>query len=124
MPQSSISVTDLALQLESDSAPMILDTRSRYEYDKGHVPGAIFFPFWKSFFADRKILEHCQKEPVVVYCQHGPRATFAGFALRQSGCDNVIELSGHMSAWKSQKLPISTQETTLRTTGTQDSDQP
>ncbi|MCH9696999.1 MAG: rhodanese-like domain-containing protein [Gammaproteobacteria bacterium] len=107
MPQSSISATDLAAQIESHSAPLILDTRSRYEYDKGHVPGAVFFPFWKSFFADKQILQRCQQGPVIVYCQHGPRATLAGFALRQSGCQAVIELSGHMSGWERQNLPIS-----------------
>lgn len=122
MTQSSISAADLAAQIESGSAPLILDTRSRYEYDKGHVPGAVFFPFWKSFFANEQILQRCQQEPVVVYCQHGPRASVAGFALKQSGCQTVIELSGHMSGWEQQQLPISQKKAVSVTHKNQKSD--
>jgi rhodanese-related sulfurtransferase len=76
------------------------------EYKNGHVPGALYFPFWKAFFADDSLLQRCKSEPVIVYCQHGPRASFAGFALRHSGCSKVIELEGHMADWKEQKLPV------------------
>ncbi|MEE9412309.1 MAG: rhodanese-like domain-containing protein [Methylococcales bacterium] len=96
----------MANQIATDSAPLILDTRSRYEYDNGHVPHALYFPFWKAFFADDSLLQRCKSEPVVVYCQHGPRASFAGFALLQSGCSKVIELEGHMAGWKKQGLPV------------------
>lgn len=103
---TSITGTELANQIATNKAPIILDTRSQMEFENGHVPGALYFPFWKAFFADDSLLQRCKSEPVVVYCQHGPRASFAGFALLQSGCSTVIELEGHMAGWKKQKLPI------------------
>jgi rhodanese-related sulfurtransferase len=103
---TSITGTELTNQIVTGKAPLILDTRSRYEYENGHLPGALFFPFWKAFFADDSILKRCKTEPIVVYCQHGPRASFAEFALRQSGCTNVLELEGHMAGWKEQGRPV------------------
>ncbi len=103
---TSITSRKLTNQIASGKAPIILDTRSGFEYENGHLPGALFFPFWKAFFADNSLLQRCKSEPVVVYCQHGPRASFAGFALRQSGCVKVIELEGHMAGWKKQGLPV------------------
>ncbi len=101
-----ITGAELANQIAINKAPIILDTRSHMEYKNGHVPGALYFPFWKAFFADDSLLQRCKSEPVIVYCQHGPRASFAGFALRHSGCSKVIELEGHMADWKEQKLPV------------------
>ena len=103
----SISADKLSNQILIGKAPLILDTRSNSEYKSGHLPGAVYFPFWKAFFADESILEYCKKEPVVVYCQDGPRASFAKFALLRIGCDKVVVLDGHMSGWIQQELPLS-----------------
>lgn len=103
----SISASELANQIQTGKAPLILDTRSNSEYESGHLPGALYFPFWKAFFVDDSILQHCKKEPVIVYCQHGPRASFTKFALRRVGCDKVVVLEGHMTEWIEQELPLS-----------------
>ncbi len=108
-PKATIANTKLATLIEGGSAPLILDTRSRYEYDNGHLPEALYFPFWKAFYANQVILERCKTEPVVVYCQHGPRATFAAFALRRSGCNQVLALEGHMSEWTQLGLPVTSE---------------
>lgn len=106
--RSSITADELVKKIESGKPPLILDTRSSFEYESAHVPGALHLPFWKAFFADQNILDRCKTEPVIVYCQHGPRASFAGFALRQSGCNQVLELKGHMAGWTQQQLPVDT----------------
>jgi|GEM_PF-475164 len=106
--KSSVPAAELASRIESGNSPLILDTRSSFEYSSGHIPGALHFPFWQAFFADQQILDRCKTEPVVVYCQHGPRATFAGFALRRLGCRTVLELEGHMAGWSQQQFPVET----------------
>ncbi|HFD10864.1 MAG TPA: rhodanese-like domain-containing protein [Crenotrichaceae bacterium] len=113
--KSTISANELISQIHSGSAPIILDTRSNSEYENGHIQGALYFPFWKAFFADQKILDHCKTEPVIVYCQHGPRASFAGFALKRSGCIKVLELEGHMSHWTQQGFPVISVDTSENT---------
>jgi rhodanese-related sulfurtransferase len=102
-----ISATDLALQINSGTAPVIVDVRSAYEYRKGHIPGAIHMPFWQSFFLADDLTAPGDR-PVIVYCQHGPRAVIAKFALRQAGHADVRYLDGHMSGWENAGLPLET----------------
>jgi rhodanese-related sulfurtransferase len=102
-----ISATDLDQQIKSGTAPVIVDVRSAYEYRKGHIPGAIHMPFWQSFFLANDLTAPGDR-PVVVYCQHGPRAVIAKFALRWAGYADVRYLDGHMSGWEDAGLPLET----------------
>ncbi|MGB7931285.1 MAG: rhodanese-like domain-containing protein [Gammaproteobacteria bacterium] len=101
------SAAELDRLIKSGNAPVIVDVRSAYEYRQGHIPGAIHMPFWQSFFrADD--LTAAGNQPVIVYCQHGPRAVIAKFALWQAGHTNVRYLIGHMSEWEKAGLPLET----------------
>lgn len=94
---------DLARQIAEGRVPAILDVRSRVEFRRGHVPGAVHLPFWLVPFrlADLPLR---RGEPVVIYCGHGPRAWLAGAFLRRRG-HQVRYLAGHMRAWIRQGLP-------------------
>jgi len=101
----SIAPDVLLARIETGQAPLVLDVRSKVEYADGHVPGAVHVPFWLLpfrwlRFADRR------DEAVVVYCGHGPRAWTAARYLRRRGFRAVIELEGHWSAWRRQRLPV------------------
>ena len=50
-------------------------------------------------------LDYPQEATVVVYCEHGPRASLARFALQRRGFQRVLYLQGHMSGWKKAGLP-------------------
>lgn len=84
---------------------MILDVRSKREFDAGHVPGAIHIPFWQ---VGRRwqSLGSARESPVVVYCGHGPRAYIAGAVLKRRGFTNIMYLAGHMKKWRDMKLPL------------------
>ena len=90
--------------LNSGARPTVLDVRSRWEFARGHVPGAVHIPFWT---LPMRVSELSQSRdlPVVVYCGHGPRAWFAGAVLRANGFRQVVYLEGHMSKWKRAGLP-------------------
>lgn len=100
-----ISGAELAILIEAGQAPLVLDTRSAWEYKNGHIPGARHFPFWSSLFRSND-LDHPRESTVVVYCGHGPRASVARFALKKSGFQRVLYLAGHMSEWKNAGFPI------------------
>jgi len=102
---TSISAAELDQLIKSGTAPVIIDARSTYEYRHGHLPGAIHMPFWKSFFLANDLTE-ARDRPVVVYCQHGPRAVIARFALQWAGYTDVRYLDGHMSGWENAGLPL------------------
>jgi hydroxyacylglutathione hydrolase len=95
---------ELYSRIEQGNPPRILDVRTRYEYQQGHVPGAIHMPFWSVPWRASR-LAASQDEPVVVYCAHGPRAGLARAFLRLRGFDEVLYLKGHMTAWSEAGLP-------------------
>jgi rhodanese-related sulfurtransferase len=101
---ASIDPVDLQSLIESGTAPVILDVRSKQEYDSGHVPGALFVPFWQVKSTLPK-LGLTPGTPLVVYCGHGPRAYMAGSALRRLGFTKITYLAGHMSRWVSEGRP-------------------
>lgn len=107
-PGTSVSSDDLLAAIEAGHAPTILDVRSRWEYDAGHLPGAIHFPFYAAWTHDAEILA-AKDDEVVLYCEHGPRAGLARFGLTSSGFERVRSLSGHMAGWRSGGLPIVTE---------------
>ncbi len=86
---------------------MIVDVRTRGEYDAGHVPDAIHIPFY-ALLAGGDGLPASREQTVVVYCEHGPRAGVAKLALWLRGYEDVRYLDGHMSGWKARGLPVQT----------------
>jgi hydroxyacylglutathione hydrolase len=94
----------LAGLIDSGDPPLLLDVRSRWEYNYSHIPGAMHMPFWKSFTAVYN-LSRSRDAMVVVYCEHGPRAGVAKLALLLAGFSRVLYLDGHMQAWRKAGLP-------------------
>lgn len=100
-----ISRSALLDQINSGSAPTIVDVRSRIEYEKGHVPGAVHIQFWAAFGQSSRI-KASPGGPIVVYCEHGPRASIAKMMFRRAGLKDVRSLKGHMSGWRKAGLPV------------------
>ncbi len=105
--KTHISQQQLLDAISTGHPPVLVDVRSQWEYDAGHVPGAIHVPFWWAF-SPEQLTQVGPEEPLVVYCAHGPRAGIAKFALLLSGYENIRYLQGHMSAWKEAGLPLQT----------------
>jgi rhodanese-related sulfurtransferase len=81
--------------------------RSRAEYREAHVPGAVHIPFYALLSGrDRIPAPADESQPVVLYCEHGPRAGIARAQLWLAGVKPVTFLEGHMSAWKRDGLPV------------------
>ena len=94
----------LLASIGAGTAPLIVDVRTRREYEAGHVPGAIHIPFY-TLLVRQDDIPGPRERPVVVYCEHGPRAGVARLALRLTGFTDVRYLDGHMSGWKERGLP-------------------
>ena len=101
-----MTASDLFARISAGTAPTILDVRSREEFTRGHVPGALHVPFWK--VPGWTPLPISFDDPLVVYCGHGPRAWLAGAALRGRGFRHVEYLEGHMSQWEQAGLRVET----------------
>jgi rhodanese-related sulfurtransferase len=100
---------DLHERITAGNAPKILDVRSRWEYRQGHVPGAVFIPFWAIQFLGPLLARRLparRDETVVVYCGHGPRAWMAGASLRLRGFRDIQYLDGHWAGWNREHRPV------------------
>jgi rhodanese-related sulfurtransferase len=105
MPRSvNVPASELLARVEAGTAPVIVDVRTKREYEQGHVPGALHIPF-ASAGARADEIPAGRGETVVVYCGHGPRAWLAGSALRRHGFTDIRYLDGHMSGWHKAGLP-------------------
>lgn len=100
-----ISPDELVQRLDAEVRPAVVDVRSGIEYRSGHIPGAAHVPFWKVPFAAAGIPAE-RERPVVVTCEHGPRAGLAILALKVMGFRDIRYLSGQMSRWKRRGLPL------------------
>lgn len=101
MPQQEL----LAL-IQEKRAPLIIDVRTRGEYERDHLPGAVHVPFYSvgSTLADLNYDKANQQ--VVLYCEHGPRAGVAWLSLYMHGYERLYSLEGHMKGWRTNGLPV------------------
>jgi rhodanese-related sulfurtransferase len=100
----AISADELAGRIRSGMPPLVLDVRSRDEYAKGHIPGAINVPH-DELAARIAELPSAKSREIVVHCQSGRRAQLAEATLHGAGYSNVRDLSGHWQEWQVSELP-------------------
>ena len=88
-----ISGAEAKALMDSESGYIILDVREQYEYDEGHIPGAILIPYGE--IADRAEKELSDKNQLIlVYCRSGRRSKIAAEELVKLGYTNVKEFGG------------------------------
>jgi rhodanese-related sulfurtransferase len=103
----SISRGELLAQVRAGAAPTIVDVRSRAEFEESHVPGAVHVPFHAILGGVESLPQPAEAgAPIVLYCEHGPRAGIARAQLWFVSDRPVRFLEGHMTAWKSEGLPV------------------
>jgi molybdopterin/thiamine biosynthesis adenylyltransferase/rhodanese-related sulfurtransferase len=93
---------ELAHQHEAGPAGqdiVLVDVREKYEWNEGHIPGAIHVP---RGFLELQIEEAVpdKSKTVVLYCAGGVRSLIAGSTLQQMGYKDVISMSGGFGQWK------------------------
>ena len=102
---ATITRDELLSQMQKGTASLIVDVRSQGEYDRDHLPGALHISFY-TISSGLAEIGHSKNEPLVLYCEHGPRAGIAGFSLFLSGYDSIYSLEGHMKGWRKNSFPI------------------
>jgi rhodanese-related sulfurtransferase len=86
---------------DTSNDPTIISVRSAADYEKGHIPGAIWLDT-KTMFGQDGLVGVDPEKPVVVYCYTGQTASQVTAALRLLGYDAYNLLFG-MQAWTMDK---------------------
>jgi hydroxyacylglutathione hydrolase len=82
---------------------VILDVRSRAEWDAGHIPGAEHVALGS---LPERLPGLPAGRPLVVHCQGSSRAAIAASLLAANGIDDVVSLAGGFSEWSASGLPV------------------
>ena len=79
--------------MDSGEEHIILDTREQYEFDEGHIKGAILIPYTEIESKAEQMLPDKNKL-ILVYCRSGRRSKIAAESLAKLGYTNVKEFGG------------------------------
>ena len=101
---SSFAFTDLSVQevkakIDSGEEMIILDVRELWEFEEGHIRGAINLPWTSGVLLEMYALLPMDK-PILVVCQSGRRSAAASAWLEEQGFDEVFNMVGGMNAWE------------------------
>lgn len=99
----SCSKSESMEQLEKHSKSediVIIDVRTKREFDAGHVKGAINIPFNEIKNRISEVTNQKDK-PIAVYCRSGSRSGVAKGTLKSEGFTNVLNYG---SLGKAKKL--------------------
>ncbi len=100
----SVSPQELVDMVNRHNA-VVLDIRERKDFQAGHIVEAVNIPN-ANLESRLDELKKYRDRPIVVACRMGQNAGAAGTLLRKQGFENVSRLTGGMTEWRNQSLPV------------------
>ena len=89
----SITAEEAKKIMDTEDGYLILDVRTREEYDEGHIPGAVLIPNTEIENRAEEALPD-KEQLILVYCRSGRRSKLAAQILADLGYTNVKEFGG------------------------------
>ena len=91
--------------LENPNKYVVLDVRSKQEFDAGHIEGAVNIPHY-NVMEQLNVIKSWNDKTIVVHCRSGKRAWVAEQMLMKQNVANLAHLKGDMLEWQAKKLPL------------------
>ena len=85
---------------------LLVDLRSKTDFDKGHIMGAENIPSATLSEQTDKLKQRAGDKPVILYCGNGMESQRSGRQLQQAGLENLYLLKGGFPAWREANLPV------------------
>ncbi len=93
----NLSPRDLKVYLDqADPAPLLLDVREPWEYQRVHLPDSRLVPMGR---IPTELDGLDRQREIVVICHHGIRSRQVAYFLESRGFQDVINLAGGIDAW-------------------------
>ncbi len=100
---------------EKPEETILLDVRTKGEYDVTHIKGAKLIPLSE---LESRISELNKSKIIIVYCETGGRSRTASETLVQNGFEHVYNMLGGIKAWRIQFPVFALPTPTPAVTGT------
>jgi rhodanese-related sulfurtransferase len=84
---------------------LLLDVRSKAEFDAGHVIDARHLP-QEEIAGSAESLKKYREKVVIACCESGMRSAAAARVLKAQGFTKVVNLRGGLAAWRGENLPL------------------
>ena len=84
---------------------VVLDVRTKEEYEKGHIPGSVLIDFTSDDFA-KEVAKLDKNKTYLVHCGSGGRSARACNKMGQAQFTNLFNLEGGMTAWQKAGKPV------------------
>ncbi|NLX05867.1 MAG: MBL fold metallo-hydrolase [Phycisphaerae bacterium] len=98
-----VHVDELSRRIKAKDRFTLLDVRSRSEYERGHLPGAV--NVYVGQLAEN-LDEVPRDRPITTFCGSGQRAMIAASILKRNGFEQVENCLGSMAACRAVGCPI------------------
>jgi hydroxyacylglutathione hydrolase len=99
----NVTAPELGRRLAADPSLLVLDVREPFEWNEGHIPGAVHIPM-------RQVAERAgelpRDRPIALVCRGGPRSSTVGSLLRTRGFTRLLNVWGGMTGWEEAGLPL------------------
>ncbi|TCS37808.1 rhodanese-related sulfurtransferase [Paucimonas lemoignei] len=94
-----------ATQRINQGKTVVLDVRSAEDFANGHIRGALNIPLQD---LPKRVgeLEKSRAKTIIVVCQSGVMSAKASAQLDKAGFKDVYSLTGGLTAWQGQGLPV------------------
>jgi len=87
-----------ARELLNEYDALLIDVREPHEYAAGRIPDSQHIPLRQIVHRVEDLKRHGGR-PIIISCRSGNRSEMACRFLRESGVENVYNLSGGVIAW-------------------------
>lgn len=88
-----ISAEDAKERMDSGDDIIILDVRTKEEYEESHIPGAVLIPNETIGIGKPELLPDTDRE-ILVYCRSGRRSAQAAKKLVEAGYTQIYDFGG------------------------------
>ena len=97
--------TQEATMLINKQDAVVIDIRSKEEFQKGHIVNAKNIPLSQIDKGNLAAIENHKQTPIIVVCDTGTRSASAAAKLVKAEFSQVTNLFAGMSGWKASNLP-------------------
>jgi len=93
-------------KLRADKNSVVLDVRTKKEFDAGHIPGAVHIDWNGADFA-KEVSALDPSKTYLVHCASGRRSASAcGLMSAKLQFPNCVNLEGGFKGWEKAKKPV------------------
>lgn len=94
----NLSSEEFLNQIKNDDHSILIDVRTKMEYEQGHIPNAKLIDIYLPTFPS-EILELEKNKSYYLYCRSGSRSYHAGLFMVENGFTKVFNLRNGVLGW-------------------------